>query len=114
MDTRDVLYIGGEWVAPASTKTFTVAFPWRRFLEPATTVAWMIRLRLPTVAGAAPEWVRAKVARTAPASRLPARAVKRTRAPRAGLSVPHAPGPPLTEDNGRAPAGGVSAFTELH
>ena len=27
MDTRDVLYIGGEWVAPASTKTFTVVNP---------------------------------------------------------------------------------------
>jgi len=27
METRDVLYIGGEWVAPASTKTFTVVNP---------------------------------------------------------------------------------------
>ncbi len=27
METRDVLYIGGEWVAPASTKTLTVVNP---------------------------------------------------------------------------------------
>ena len=27
MDTRDVLFIGGEWVAPASTRTFTVTNP---------------------------------------------------------------------------------------
>ena len=27
METRDVLYIGGEWVAPASTRTFTVVNP---------------------------------------------------------------------------------------
>src|SRR5215218_7859751 len=27
METRDVLFIGGEWVAPASAKTFTVVNP---------------------------------------------------------------------------------------
>ena len=27
METRDVLYIGGEWVAPASTKTFSIYSP---------------------------------------------------------------------------------------